>query len=509
MLPPCVDAAQRTFEMHARASSVHLGARSRGAGARSRGAVARAPGAAAVVLITIALIAVAAMALARPASVVAADPSPGPTPLVFHTPQYLVFMESHQTMNGPVTDNVYWLYISPPDADGAFVVPDGGGGVWHYSGRLIGGPFTGAADACPAMLGVGVTSLQAWWVAAGEDAQVADCAVYAATPKPASTAAAAAGPGSVGSTAGEPTSPAGRDSTGIILAVLGALLAGGGVVVSRTGRPLAPVAIGPGGRSEVDATPPEPPEPPEPPADPCAGLVADEARASAAGRYLNDLLASCRRYEALLQEQIDVLANLVLPGSVLLDLGFAAGGLSGGLGPKLIATTGFRQALGEAVAKDLLKELAKQGLGSAGGGLDPEKLRSEGNKSAVKETILTAVQQGITHTHFFDSLWPAAPEKVFRSAGEYGKFLGEMREFSESVAEPIKSGIGAVIDLYQGVSDGLEMKARLDQLRAQRDRIADRRVDLEMKFESALEAQHFAAERLAHCRSINDPSWRP
>jgi hypothetical protein len=442
-----------------------------------------------------ALVVIAAFAVTHPSSVAAADPTPGSTPLVFHRPQYLVFMESHQTMDGPVTDNAYWLYIAPPDQDGAIVVPDGGGGVWHYRGRPVGGPFSGEADACPAMLAVGVTSLEAWRVAAGEDAQVVDCAAYDSTPAPAATAG---GPGTVGggtesTGVGDSTVPTDREPTGIILAVLGAMLAGGGVAVSRTGRP----------KPGADARPAEPKP------DPCADLVADETRASVSGRYLNDLLASCRRYEALLQEQIDVLANLVLPGSVLMDLGFAAGGLSGGISRKLIATTGFKQALGEAVMKDLLKELAKQGLGSAGGELDPDKLRAEGTKSAIKETILTAVQEGIVNKQFLDSVWPTAPVKVFRNAGDYGKFLGEMGEFAESVAEPIKSGLGALVDLYDGVSGGLEMKERLDQLRALRDRIADRRVDLEMKLESSLEAQHFAAERLAHCRAINDPSWRP
>jgi hypothetical protein len=88
----------------------------------------------------------AAGASAMASVALADDPTASPGPLVFHVPQYLVYMESHATMDGPVRDNAYWLYIAPPDADGNFAVPGGDGSVWHYSGRLVGGPFTGEAS---------------------------------------------------------------------------------------------------------------------------------------------------------------------------------------------------------------------------------------------------------------------------------------------------------------------------------------------------------------------------
>ncbi len=53
------------------------------------------------------------------------------------------------------------------------------------------------------------------------------------------------------------------------------------------------------------------------------------------------------------------------------------------------------------------------------------------------------------------------------------------------------------------------MKARLDNLRALRDRIDDKRAELEIRMEDALGEHHDAAERLAYCRKVNDPSWRP
>ena len=447
-----------------------------------------------------------------PARVLGADPSAEPTPLVFNNPQYLVWMEAHGTMNGPVIDQAYWLYIAPPDENGAFSVPDGMGGVFHYEGSLVGGPFLGEADACPAMLGVGVTSLQAWVVSAGEYAQIADCSRYVETPAPVATADSGgltATPGGDETTGGtdEDVDP---EALGIAVLLIGALLFGGSAALGFAGRggPIPAVDFGPGARSDIDTSRPKEPAP-----DPCAEQAEAVARASTSGRYLNDLLASCRRYEALLQEQIDVLANLVLPGSVLIDLGFAAGGLSGGLGGvlgrKLIASETFRAAVGEAVVKDIIKELGKQALGSAGGELDLEKLGAEGEKSAIKQSILSGLKDAIINKRFFDSFAPDAPSKVFRNPVEYTKFLRELNGFADEVAGPITDGMGVLIDLYEGVSNGLELKDRLDTLRAARDRIADRRVGLEIQFEDALAAQQFAAERLAHCRTINAPGWRP
>ncbi|HEU0236624.1 MAG TPA: hypothetical protein VFR14_09310 [Candidatus Limnocylindrales bacterium] len=440
------------------------------------------------------VVALLGLIAARP--VAAADPSAAPSPMVFHNPQYLVFMESHQTYNGPVVDNAYWLYVAPPDEDGHFAVPDGTGGVFHYQGRLVGGPFAGEADACPAMLAVGVESLQAWIVAAGESAQIVDCRAYRATEPPVPT-----GDGPTdGSTDGAPpdvTEAGGTDADdiGLALALVGALLLGGGAAGTIAA-----------GRGEAAR---RPPKEPEPTSDPCAEQEAAVARASATGRYLNDLLASSRRYHALIEREIDVLAGLVLPGSVLLDLGFLAGSLSGAAGPKIVVTRSFLGALGESVAKDVAKELGKQALGSAGEALDPGAVGSEGGLSATKQVLLTAIRDSIVNRRFFGELSPAGPTRVFRDYGASRAFEQELEGFADSVAGPIADGVGALLDLYNGVVDGLALKVKLDTLRMTRDRLADEIVGLEVRLEDALDEQRFAADRLAHCRTINAPGWRP
>lgn len=125
-------------------------------------------------------------ALTLPAVALAADPQPDPTPVVLPQPHYLVFMESHQTYNGAVVDEVYWLYPYPPEADDPthFVVPDGDNGSWHYTGSVVAGPFTTDEEACPAMLAARVTSLTSWVTMAGEQQLVADCSRFTTTPEP-------------------------------------------------------------------------------------------------------------------------------------------------------------------------------------------------------------------------------------------------------------------------------------------------------------------------------------
>jgi hypothetical protein len=295
------------------------------------------------------------------------------------------------------------------------------------------------------------------------------------------------------------------DSLGLAVALIGLLLFGGGFILDRGSHRVPPVEDA--GTGSVSSAAPA--EPPEPPLDPCSAQADAVARASETGRYLNDLLASCRRYEALLQEQIDTLAYLVLPGSAMLDIGMAAGGLSGGISKRLIGGETFAWALGEAVTKDLLKELAKQGRGSAGGALDGGNLVFEGSQSAIKAAVLQAVEASIVNDHFFDSIRPTSPTRVFRNPAEYDRFLKEIRGFAQDVATPIKDAMGSVIDLYQGVTSAIDLKDRLDGLRAQRDRIADERVDIELRFEDVLGEQRDAAERLAKCREVNSPDWRP
>jgi hypothetical protein len=458
----------------------------------------------------LALFACLAVLAATPAAMRAADPSP--SPLELHQPHYLVFMESHDTMDGRVVDNAYWLYPYLPENGNHFVVPDGGGRVWHYTGRVVGGPFATDAEACPAMIAAGVESLTTWVTAAGEQQLVVDCGRLVATPPPATQPPAPANP----DIDSNPTAPAptetepDAESLGIAVALIGLLLFGGGSAGAVISRRVPTADFGPGARTDVDPGPPE--SAPEPPPDPCADEAAAVERASLEGRYLNHLLASCRHYEQLLQQEIDVIANLTLPGSVGIDLAFAAGAAASG-GTTLLAREAFwtqlAKAVGEAALKDVVKDIAKQSLKPEA--FDAWNTAAEGGQGGAKELLVNAIREGLVNKKFFDRFVPGsgAPVKVFPDIGAYGAFQRELQGYADDLAGPVANGIGVVLDLYGAAKGGFELKARLDQLCGIRDGIADRRVDLEMKYESATEAQRFAADRLTFCQRVNSPDWRP
>ena len=456
-------------------------------------------------------------ALTVPTVAIAADPQPEPTPVVLPQPHYLVYMESHDTYNGPVVDEVYWLYPYPPEADDPnhFVVPDGNNGVWHYRGSVVAGPFTTNEDACPAMLAVGVTSLTSWVTMAGEQQLVIDCTRFTAAPEPSpapatsepaspdgtftnSNPGATSAPGGTPTGNGEPT----EEDIGLAVAIIGLLLFGGGAAGAVAGRGGPTLMEPPPAQLPADTEPPAD----EPPPDPCADQAAAVEQASIKGRYLNHLLAESRAYEAILQAQIDRLANLVLPGSVMLDLGFAAGGISGGASRAVIATAGWKK-LAEAVLKDLIKEVAKQGLKAE---FDLDDFQKEGGLSSSKATVLEMLERSIVNKRFFTEFSPIPGQVVpIRNLGAYSAFTKSLEEYGASVAEPIASAIGTALDLYSGAVDGIKLKRKLDQLRAARDRILDKQAEMEIELEDAIGAQRFAAERLAHCREINAPGGRP
>jgi hypothetical protein len=425
--------------------------------------------------------AVAALVLSAMGAM-AATPPPD---RAFHLPQYLVFMEGHQTYDGPVIDNAYWLYPYVPDDGTSFVVPDGSGGVYHYTGRVVAGPFATVAEACPAMLAAGVPSLVAWRTAAGEDSVVADCTSYAATPS---------GSGSGGTGVGGPgaggTDAAGGDVEGGLadaMTVVGGILLGVGVAGSA-----------------ITRRKPRP-KPQSQPTDPCAAQAGDVARLSARARYLNGLLQSTRQYVALMQAEIDRLANLILPGSVVLDAGFLAGSLSGG-SAAVLSARGFIGGLVEGVLKDVLKDVAKQALANVA---DPGNVLNEATLSASKTTLLKAIEDGVTNRRFFGELSPSLPKLAFRDVASYKSWEAELEAFGSGVAKPIADGVGAILDIYTGGLDALALKDRLDHARAVRDSILDQQATLEVEFESVLEDERSAHERLEHCRLVNAPGWRP
>lgn len=80
----------------------------------------------------------------------------------FSTPQYLVHATGHGTIDGPRTDDWWFLYPQAPQ-NGALSLPDGTGGTFTYSIDQSSGPFNSPREVCNAAAGkVGDSSLGAW-----------------------------------------------------------------------------------------------------------------------------------------------------------------------------------------------------------------------------------------------------------------------------------------------------------------------------------------------------------
>ena len=436
------------------------------------------------------------LALAGPAA--AEDPSPEPTPIAFGSPQYLVFWEGHSTYDGPVVDNVYALFTELPVEPGHFVVPDGSGGVFHYSGKLIGGPYASDAELCPEMISLGIPSLQVWPPAMIGGSTIVDCARYRESSAPTPTA-------DDGSTITAPPSaqPAGQpDPARTAAAVGGLVLAGAGAIglLRRGPRP-------PTNRPTDDR-----PRQGEAPPDPCADQLAALRDVTIRGRMLNDLLATNRRYEALIDRQIVHLANVMIPGSFGMDVAFVLGGQWGSkLGWGFVPKELMAKALDSAV-KDVVKEAAKQGLDAAGrGALDLDgfeaKLSAAGGKAAeggskaiVKELIKEQLM-----TRGYSQIAPGAAE----SLQQYQARMTMYTTYAKETAGPVADALGHLLSMYNAGIGVATLMEQLDILRMKRDAVLDRTAELEVALESLAENGQFARDRLDHCRKINAPGWRP
>ena len=96
----------------------------------------------------------------------ASGPAPANNPdwdKPFGTPQYLIHLTGHGTMDGYRKDDSYLLFPNAPDSKGGLLLPDGEGGTFGYNTDSTEGPFTTPRGVCAAGGSkVGDASLTAW-----------------------------------------------------------------------------------------------------------------------------------------------------------------------------------------------------------------------------------------------------------------------------------------------------------------------------------------------------------
>jgi len=441
--------------------------------------------------------AVVALVAARPAS--AADPTPAPTPIVFARPQYLEFWENHATVNGPVVDNVYALFTKPPEADGSLLVPDGDGGNFHYSARLVGGPYADDQALCAQMISLGIKSLSAW--PPGQYAPTVTCDSYRpATPAP-GTSVSSGG-------AAQGTGPT-DEEIDIAAGLIGMLLFGGGLAgLALTGGSAAGGAIAAAGGVEVSpadpvlvlpppaelpaeaptSQPPAEQQPGQQSADPCSGQVNSLQAASLRARDLADGLQSARRFQAAMDQEVARLANWTIPMSFGVDLAFLLGGFASKLGPGLIAER-LVWKVSEGMAKEVTKSLVKAALGADDPALVDliEKAAKGGSKASFKD----AIKEGL--------LARAAAQ------GTAGK---ELAVFSEQVAGPMADLLGHTWSIYSTVNSVSGLMSKLNEMRAQMLNLHESVSEFELVQRDALEAMAAARHALDFCRELNAPGHR-
>lgn len=446
---------------------------------------------------------VVAAALTLPfALATAAEPSP--SPVVFTRPQYLIWMESHSTSNGPVVDRVYWLYTHPPDGDGThFAVPDGTGSSFHYQGALIAGPFSSDVEACPAMLARGVKSLTTW--PPGQYEKVADCTRFLPG---AAGGAGAAGPGASGSggtASGAPGTGLQGAAGSLDPARLGAAAAGvalaaaGAAGLLRTGRrPRGPQA--PGDEATEDEE-----------RDPCTEQQDDYDAASARVAVLSDLLQTNRRLVALVDRQVIQLANVMIPGSFGLDVAFILAGrwgskLGWGFVPREILTKAL-----DSVIKDVVKDIAKQVMEGAGRSAldmadfeariaDAARKGGEGGAKSLLKEMLKLELQGRESTRLFSS--------PFGSPEQLKARVTMLKNYQSLVTGPAVDTLSHVMSMYNTGIGVATLMEKLEILRIKRDTMLDATAELEVEHESAVQDARTAHDRLEYCRRVNSPDWR-
>jgi hypothetical protein len=475
-----------------------------------------------------------------PHPVLAADPSPNPG-WQFTAPVILVWMDNHGTLNGPMEDKAYMLV--PPGVEvqgeaGHYKLADGSGGVFHYFGHDIAGPFTNARDLCPRMISEKISELSAWpWYDHG--ITLDECLALAGLLTPAPTAAADTG-GTADSSGVEPTGSDLNLAAAIIWVLLLGALGTGGVVAIRhlartpasstAGWPQAGGAAPPQAPADTQPTSPLPPPPPgwppqtgatEQPAtpserppeqdrgpnnrtDPCAAEAAAELAASASARGLHSILETLRALHAALQQQIVVIEDAAVPAELGVETAFLAAGSVGKVGPGWV-TDVLLGKLVEGVAKDELKAFIKKYFATAGGGRPGAwDATLTGRDSAAKTTLKKLIADAL-----WDKYMTATAGGYYRELDAFQRSLPLKWAAADKAAGSAADAIGNLLSLY---NTGMSLATLVQQSAVLREKamaVYGDIAELEVQLETALEHQRDAARDLQRCRWVHAAGTGP
>lgn len=433
------------------------------------------------------------------ATVLGADPPP--SPIVFSPPQLLVWEDSHGTYNGPVIDGYYALVPNSqvdPNDNGHFILPDGSGGVFHYFGHVVDGPFGGSNDLCPKLLSLGIDSvsdLPGYNYLSADQCRAFLAPIITAEPTitvdPYATATDSAG-GTTNDSPGDYVDPD-PISLDIAAAIILALLGIGSLGVLARIFHKGPFHRSAPNQSQSNGQ-----------SNPCAAQLATLEAASSHARGLNSVLATLREFYAGLDEQIVMIEKAEIPATLGVDVAFLAGSFASKLGPGLIPKTLLGKIM-DGLAKDQAKSLVKKTLGSGAFGLAGKMLSGkDARESAAKATLKVALKDGLLG-HYAD----AAMKDISGSSYSAVKKAAGAWNAADKIAGSMADAVGHLLTLY---SSGASLATLVQQsaiLRAKAMTIYGDIADLQEEYASAMGAMHEAAERLTFCQKVNAPDWKP
>lgn len=439
------------------------------------------------------------VSLAAVAPALAADPSPNPA-FIFDAPVELVWMDNHGTYNGPVTDNEYMLV--PPGVEvagepGHYKLADGSGGVYHYFGHDVSGPYTDARDLCPFMAEKQIDLLYAWpWGDRG--ISLTECAALNATPTPAATPlptpAESAGGGLGPVSPWAPGWPPGGSGPGggvpvVPLAVAGVIIAGGVLGLNEIRKPKKPAASQHSAQNN----------------DPCAAELTAEAIASAYARGINSVLATLRDFYANLQQQIVLLEDAAIPTEIGVETAFMAGSALGGkVGIGLVPETILGKIF-EGVAKDQLKGLIKTSFKNAAVSVPG----GAGAAIAARDAAAKAALKGLIKDSLSDHYLAQSTMGYHRGMDVLARSLPGKFKAADEIAGHMADSVDRLLTLY---STGMNLATLVQESSIMREKamaIYGDIADLQEEFNSALERQAEAAGNLNRCRWVHSPTKEP
>lgn len=467
--------------------------------------------------------------------VLAADPSPT-MPTDFPKPLEIVAVDRLEWLGDDLDHNDFILASRDDEVSpGNYDYVDATGGLFHFYGHDLAGPYTVRTDVCPFMVAHGLTALGTGVVehpdiptvlidecnAAGGNATAE--AVIAASPAPADSPDPAGVSGGVGDGVGSDSGTVGSEddpiameiAIALILFVLGiggvkvlGVALGVGPLANRPPSPLdegAPTSSLDGAPGPMVQAPAQQPGQGQAQADPCSSELTALEGISAHARGLNSVLAGLRDFAAQLDQQVVLVEKAAIPAEVGVEAAFLGGGAIGGaMGPGWIPDILLGKIV-EGVAKDQLKGLIKTSLANAA--VQAPTAAAAGGDArdeAAQSTLKGMLEEAVSNHYLHESI-----KGYHTSASALANSLPGKFEAADRIGGHMAEAVGNLITLY---GTGMNVATLVQQsaiLRRQLATILDDIARVELEFGTATERMSSLAQDLQRCRWVHSATKEP